>query len=212
MHVPNSYGLKYNCIHEEHSEPIKICNDADPENVRKSFVEELERLAKKSYDLTQLNKDNKNIIMTAEQKLKHKNNTKCEKCNCVYTTKNNQVRHHDHITGNFISSVCYDCNIQMQYKTFLPVYIHNLKGYDSHLFVASLFKYGYKSANSDHVSCIPNNEEKYISFSKIIKVGEYEDKDGKTKNIMYEIRFLDSIAFMNESIESLANNLKDGCA
>jgi hypothetical protein len=47
MHVPNSYGLKYNCIHEEHSEPIKICNDADPENVRKSFVEELERLAQK---------------------------------------------------------------------------------------------------------------------------------------------------------------------
>jgi hypothetical protein len=205
MHVPNSFGLKYNCIHDEHSEPINIYNDSNPETVREQFVLELERLAKKSYDITQVNK--KNIIMSNEQTINHKNNKRCEKCYCSYTKKNNKVRHHDHINGQFISSVCYDCNIQMQYKTFLPVYIHNLKGYDSHLFIEALFKYGYKSNNSDHVTCIPNNEEKYISFSKMIKVGEYENKDGETKNVMYEIRFLDSIAFMNESIESLSNNL-----
>jgi hypothetical protein len=204
-HIPNSYGLKYNCIHNEYSENVKIYNDSDPEKVRESFILELERLALKSYELTQLNKEN--IIMSDEQTIKHNKNKKCEKCKCEYTKKNNKVRHHDHINGKFISSVCYDCNIQMQYKTFLPVYIHNLKGYDSHLFISSLFKYGFKAEKSNHISCIPNNEERYISFSKVIKVGEYQDEEGKTRNITYEIRFLDSIAFMNESIESLSNNL-----
>jgi alkyl hydroperoxide reductase subunit AhpC len=210
MHIPNSYGLKYNCIHDEHSEAIKIYNSQDPEQVRESFILELERLAKKSYDLTQMNKEN--IIMTQEQKEIHKSNKQCNECNCKYTKKNNQVRHHDHITGEFINSICYNCNIKLQYKTFLPVYIHNLKGYDSHLFVSALFKYGYQHKTSNNVSCIPNNEEKYISFSKNIQVGEYTDKKtNKIKPVMYEIRFLDSIAFMNTSIESLANNLKDGC-
>jgi hypothetical protein len=170
-HVPNSYGLKYNCIHDEHSEPIKIYNDSDPEKVRESFILELERLAQKSYDLTQLNKEN--ILLTDEEKKQHLINKSCSKCQCEYTKKNNKVRHHDHINGKFISSVCYDCNIQMQYKTFLPVYLHNLKGYDSHLFISSLFKYGYQCTKSNNISCIPNNEEKYISFSKMIKVGEY---------------------------------------
>jgi hypothetical protein len=31
------------------------------------------------------------------------------------------------------------------------------------------------------LSCIPNNEEQYISFLKSIKVDEYNDKDGNIK-------------------------------
>ena len=73
--MANSYGLKYNCHISEHSESIKYFNSSDPEILTKSYVEELERLAKKSYDLTQLNKDN--IIMTNEQKLSHKKTVNC---------------------------------------------------------------------------------------------------------------------------------------
>ena len=61
-----------------------------------------------------------------------------------------KVAHHDHISGDFISTLCYECNLKFQYKTFLPVYIHNLKGYDAHLFINSLVKYGYQNHNSDH--------------------------------------------------------------
>ena len=55
-HIQNSFGLKYNCIHEEHSEKIKICNDKNPLEVNRQFIEELEKLALKSYQLTQLNR------------------------------------------------------------------------------------------------------------------------------------------------------------
>ena len=57
-----------------------------------------------------------------------------------------------------------------------------------------------------NIKCIPNNEEKYISFSKDIVVGEYE-KDGKKVLIKHEIRFLDSFKFMASSLESLVGNL-----
>ena len=62
------------------------------------------------------------------------------------------------------------------------------------------------------ISCVPNNEEKYISFSKKIKVGQYYDK--KTKkfvNTLFEIRFLDTLGFMATSIEQLVKNISGEC-
>ena len=214
-HIPNSYGLKYNCIHNEYSKPVEIFNSSNPDEVREHFIKRLEELATESYKLTQQNK--KKIHWTKHDKLIYDSNTHCNECKCLLSkikevdSKINpllKVAHHDHITGKFIDTLCYNCNIQFEYKKFIPVYIHNLKGYDSHLFVSSLFKYGYKHDSSENISCIPNNEERYISFSKKISVDTYTNKKGELKNVMYEIRFLDSFAFMASSIESLTDNLK----
>jgi hypothetical protein len=62
----------------------------------------------------------------------------------------------------------------------------------------------------ENISCIPLNEEKYISFSKKIIVDSYTKKD-KTYNIWYEIKFIDSFAFMASSIDKLSENLRAGC-
>ena len=78
---------------------------------------------------------------------------------------------------------------------------HNPSGYDAHLFVKNLGK------SEGDIKCIPNNEEKYISFSKEIVVGEYENKKGEKVKIKHEIRFLDSFKFMASSLESLVGNL-----
>ena len=80
---------------------------------------------------------------------------------------------------------------------------HNLSGYDSHLFIKNL---GFTDGNID---CIPNNEEKYISFTKNTVVGSYTNKEGKDKPIKHKIRFIDSFKFMSTSLESLVNNLPD---
>ena len=34
-HIQNSFGVKYNCIHDNYSKPIKIFNSGDPEEVNK---------------------------------------------------------------------------------------------------------------------------------------------------------------------------------
>ena len=86
---------------------------------------------------------------------------------------------------------------------------HNLSGYDSHLFIKNL---GFSEGNID---CIPNNEEKYISFTKKIKVGSYTkkvtNKKGETKEeikpLHHKIRFIDSFKFMAASLDKLVNNL-----
>ena len=73
-----------------------------------------------------------------------------------------------------------------------PVFFHNLKGYDAHLFIIELAEYGYGG-----MSVLPSNEKNYISFSKFIII------DGKK----HEIRFLDSLRILDASIEQLAYEL-----
>ena len=80
---------------------------------------------------------------------------------------------------------------------------HNLQGYDSHLFIKQLAKV------SGDLSCIPSTEEKYISFSKKIKVDEYFSiKMGKLLPKKFEIRFIDSFKFLQTSLANLVSNLQ----
>jgi hypothetical protein len=116
-HIPNSYGLKYNCIHNEYSQDIKIFNSSNPDGVIESFINELESLCLYSYKLTKQNENN--IIMTDIEKKRHRENKQCTECKCLYTKENQKVRHHDHITGKFISSICGNCNFKFKCKKFL---------------------------------------------------------------------------------------------
>ena len=156
--------------------------------------------------------------MTNEQKLSHKKNTNCTECNCFSTHENKIIRHHNHITGNLMSCFCNECNLKLQYNPFLPVYLHNLKDYDSHLFITALFKYRYqqKEDKRDFVSCIPDNELKRILFSKNISVDAIEFIDEKInkiikKNVFFKIRFIDTFVFMALSIDSFSGILKSSC-
>jgi hypothetical protein len=65
-------------------------------------------------------------------------------------------------------------------KRCLPIVFHNLKNYDSHFILQQAF-----SLKCKNIWAIPNNMEKFISFGW-----------GKLK-------FIDSIAFMSESLDKL---------
>jgi hypothetical protein len=201
-HIENSVGLIYNCIHEQFSEPVILFNDPDRDSLMEKLILETERLAKKSYNLTQQHKKHD---LKPDRTIK-----KCMDCQIVFNDKVKSVIHHDHITGDYISTLCNECNLKKQYKKFIPIYLHNLKGYDSHFIVPALNKFGYKQESSKNISCIPSNEEKYISFSKMIKVADFTIKD-KVIDIMFEIRFIDSFGFMNTSLDSLAKNINKDC-
>ena len=137
--------------------------------------------------------------------------TKCWICNEEFDDtadekgyrKNEKVKDHCHYTGRFRGAAHNSCNLKYKKPKFIPVVFHNLSGYDSHLFIKNL---GFTDGNID---CIPNNEEKYISFTKNTVTGSYTNKEGKDKPIKHKIRFIDSFKFMSDSLESLVNNLPD---
>ena len=213
-HVPNSYGIKFNCIHDEFSEDVKINVNSNQQELLKQFVEDLEEYARKSYQLLYKNYHFNHFNFRDKHPdlfKKHEDETKCNRCQCEFTDTNIKVAHHDHINGNFISTLCSVCNKAYKYNKFLPVYLHNLKGYDSHLFITALYKYGYVDKTKENIiSCIPNTEQQYISFSKHIVVGTYHDKNNEIQNKTMEIRFIDSFAFLSSSIEKITDSLKDG--
>ena len=74
---------------------------------------------------------------------------------------------------------------------------------DSHLFVKEL------ANTSGNVSCIPSNEEKYITFNQYVKVGAKESyvtnkgtglKELRKWPIWYNLRFLDTKKFLPSSL------------
>lgn len=65
---------------------------------------------------------------------------------------------------------------------------HNLAGYDAHLFIKELSGYGLEQEN-ENITCIPNNEEKYISFSKNIIVDSFKQCEPKIAGFKYEENF-----------------------
>ena len=85
----------------------------------------------------------------------------------------------------------------------LPVVFHNLQGYDAHLFIKQL------SRLPGELNCIPSTEEKYILFPKKTKVDEYiSRRTGETVSVNFEIRFIDSMKFLQTSLAKLVKNLE----
>ena len=71
---------------------------------------------------------------------------------------------------------------------------HNLTGYDAHLFVIELAEYGFEK-----MAVLPSSERNYISFPKYITIDD----------ISHEVRFLDSVRFLDDGIETLARELPE---
>ncbi|XP_072048929.1 uncharacterized protein [Amphiura filiformis] len=195
------------------------------ENVRKIY-DRFWKLENNPYILAQ------NMIISPKEQKLYKKSTRCHICKEPLTpsnTKNKTVKDHCHFTGKFRGAAHNQCNLAYRAPQFFPVFFHNLAGYDAHLFIKNLGK------TKGKIDCIPNNEEKYISFSKKIVVdsfvpmrnpknkknptvadvsypkkeslGAAHQKCIKPVDIKYEIRFLDSFKFQSAGLGTLVKNL-----
>jgi hypothetical protein len=113
------------------------------------------------------------MIITPEQEREFQEEKNCSICG--EELGEDRVRDHCHVTGKYRGAAHNIC---------IPVVFHNLRGYDSHLIMQEIGKFKME------VNVIPNNMEKYISFS----LG---------KNLV----FIDSIQFMASSLEDFVSNL-----
>ena len=199
-HTDCGYGYKVVCCYDDkYSKPVQIHRG---ENAVHKFMENM--LKEVNWCKSQIKKHfNKPLKMTMENEIDFKNAIKCHICDEQYTDKDIRVRDHCHITGKFRGSAHQDCNLKLRIKPDnikIPVIFHNLRGYDSHFIMQQIGeiakKHAYKNKRGEechmNINCIPNNMEKYLAFM----LGNH-------------LVFLDSLQFMNSSLDNLIKNLPD---
>ena len=129
---------------------------------------------------------NKNLIILAEEEEKFQLSNSCWICFKSFDVGDEKVRDHCHITGKYRGASHFSFNANFKLSKKVPVTFHNLRDYDSHLIIKEIGKFDVK------VSVIPNGLEKYMAFTI-------------NKNVV----FIDSMQFMNSSLDSLVKNLSD---
>ena len=199
-HIDCGYGYKVVCYYnDEFSKPVQVFRG---ENAVYKFMEKMieevewcKSILKKHF--------NKPLVMTEKNKLDFESSEKCHICNKQYSDKDIRVRDHCHITGKYRGSAHQDCNLKLRLSPSniqIPVFFHNLRGYDSHFIMQQIGeiakKHVYKNKKGKKsqmdINCIPNNMEKYMAFM----LGKH-------------LLFLDSFQFMSTGLDKLAENLPD---
>ncbi|XP_065181872.1 uncharacterized protein LOC135812433 isoform X1 [Sycon ciliatum] len=143
----------------------------------------------------------RDMIITEQQQGEFRNASECWACH--RPLGDDRVRDHDHIMGLYRGAAHASCNLKMRIvrdTQIIPVIFHNLKGYDAHLLISSI---GLTAIETERyvdrtgrtrafkkgkIGVIPNNMERYVSFT------------------WGHFRFIDSLAFLNTSLEKLVSN------
>ena len=198
QHVPSAFCFYVVSRVEGFSmDPVTYVCQGEDDQVEKVFVEKLEEVTKRIYETF---KESKPMIFDEAAKSLHESQHECYACGEKFNEKkvdDRKVRDHCHYTGKYRGALHNKCNLKLKRTRTIPVFFHNLRGYDSHLFVKRL------ADSHGDVSCIPLNEEKYITFNKMVPVDTIVKED-KEINIYSCLKFMDTISFMNTSLENLS--------
>ena len=197
-HEPSGFCIFIKGVVGKRIKPISYTKKED-EDIAKIFVEKIVEVTRGIYnDFYSRQKPLK--LTQDEQKLFSKAKI-CHFCNKELLK--DKVRDHCHFTGEYRGAAHNSCNLKCRKSFIFPVIFHNLQAYDAHLFIKQLASLPGK------LKCIPSTEEKYISFSKKVKVDEYMSKKfDKMMPIYFEIRFIDSYKFLQTSLANLVSNLQ----
>lgn len=177
-HVPS--GFCYVIINRK-GKAIKPPVVYNKDNVVDTFLKMLMKEAKK---LMRKINTHAPLIYNTNEEVCFKSSKMCHLCRKPFIDDEVKVRNHDHLDGKYLGAAHGSCNMNFKVPSHIPVFFHNLKGYDSHHLMSGLGKFA-----SEKVSCLATSSERYISFS------------------LGSLRFLDSLQFLNTSLDSLVKNL-----
>ena len=187
-------------------EPVLKRAENETNQLPQDFIRELISRVKQAH----LSLPKKEMIpLSSEEWKKFHGSEVCWLCKGKFGEKGfSKVRDHCHYTGKFRGAAHQSCNLKFKRPKFTPVFFHNLQNYDAHLFVRAL---GLRDEVLK-IKCIPNNGEKYISFSLQFELKRFIKWDpGKEEWIevvvKHDIQFLDSFKFTLSGLEGLVKNL-----
>ncbi len=160
------------------------------EDAAERFIETVLDLADRYLPTLSPGKPMEPMSEEKKRKLRH-HNSDCWICGAQMESKD-RVLDHDHLTGEFLGVAHNACNLMRREVPKITCFSHNLSGYDSHLLIPKLHKFSDRIKN---LFAIPLNTQKFKSF-----------------NLNNNIVFLDSMAFLPDSLERLVENLNaSGC-
>jgi hypothetical protein len=143
-----------------------------------------------------------------EEILAHNQATDCFICGKPFSgsltssgREQTRVRDHDHFSGNYRGAAHNSCNLRYTthkgskdgeegFSYRLPVVIHNLKGYDGFHVLRGLK--GFKELYEANIEVIAQTLDRFTSFS------------------IDKLRFIDSMAFLKSSLDSMVSERKGG--
>ena len=109
----------------------------------------------------------------------------CKKIIDPNSEKDYKVRDHDHISGEYRGAAHNLCNLHFRFKPQIPVFFHNLKGYDGHLIMQGMSEWPEK------LEVLAQTLEKY----SVIKFGKFI--------------FKDTLQFLNGSLDTLVSSMAE---
>ena len=160
-------------------------------------------------------KENKDIIMKDEDWRDFKTATKCFICGEDFKEGDKKCRDHCHFTGKYRGCAHDDCNLQFSMRYYkIPVFLHNLKNYDSHLVIER----ANQLSENAKIDVIAQNSEKFITFAfknmcfkdsfsflsssldKLVKLSKYEDGQ-KKENWQNNFKFSKRNPYVSNDID-----------
>ena len=178
----SSYGYKRVCTVPHFTKETFIYRGPD---ASRHFIQSL---IKEAEEIQEILKHIEPLQMTEDDELDFANATHCFICAKPFEkNESNKVIDHDHLSGLYRGASRRFCNLMFQIPKFIPVIFHGLRNFDSHIICQCIGEYEMEKRN---ITCIPQNMERYISFS------------------LGNLRFLDSYQFFSSSLECLTENLK----
>ena len=123
------------------------------------------------------------LNMSKQDERQFKKSTHCHICDALLLE--DSVRDHDHISGKFLGAAHSFCNLQRSVRKTIPMFAHNLTGYDSHFLIQEI-------GNIPEVklfNALPYNQERF----RTLEINSF--------------RLKDSLSFLNASLNELMNNL-----
>ena len=197
-HIPCSVAWTLVSDHpevENHSflyRPTPV-QDMSLEECRDDVIDQLmESLQELEEEVFPYQKEVKPMVLSEQEEAEFQAATHCYMCNDAFLEDKGKwvkVRDHNHATGAYRGAAHKACNINKKRTYHIPVFFHNLRGYDGHLIMQGIHRY----ADEKSIRVIPNTMEKYVSFQ------------------LGNLRFLDSLQFLGpgSSLDKLAKNLTE---
>ncbi|XP_050456463.1 uncharacterized protein LOC126854112 [Cataglyphis hispanica] len=156
------------------------------------FVEELKNLAHRVKNIIFANVPM--VTLSHEQCETFRSATHCHICEKPFAPDDTRVRDHCHSTGRYRGPAHSNCNLNYKDSFYIPIVFHNLSGYDSHFIIREI-----ATAFEGRIDVLPITKEKYISFTKNVKLAEEKNH--------IKLRFIDSYKFLSASLDKLASFL-----